>query len=212
MISENPEFWNIFKYKQPCLYHKTYQCVTLKTASTFQQANPTYKHHKFSLFCEPLLFHGSLTWGFINIIWGQSKLFTNIEYTRLYVWVKKVSGKVLYSHMHNNTTKKKDERRHLYNYMYLSLYCQGSKRITQGLRVRGSWRPNITAIFWPPLLWPSALCLSRFPGMLNRRPRGPLCWVMALFTASYQHLLRTSTHQGPKAPRPDVAFPTTSRL
>ena len=44
--------------------------------------------------------------------------------------------------------------------MYLSLYCKGSKRVTQGLRVRGSWRPNITATFWPLLLWPSALCLS----------------------------------------------------
>ena len=28
---------------------------------------------------------------------------------------------------------------------------------------------------------------------------GPLCWVMAFFTASYQQLLRTLTHQGPKA-------------
>ena len=28
--------------------------------------------------------------------------------------------------------------------------------------------------------------------MFNRRSRGPLCWVMAFFTASYQHLLRTS--------------------
>ena len=26
--------------------------------------------------------------------------------------------------------------------MYLSLYCKGSKRVTQGLRVKGSWRPN----------------------------------------------------------------------
>ena len=39
-----------------------------------------------------------------------------------------------------------------------------------GSTVRGSWRSNITEIFWPPLLWPSALCLSRSPGMLNRRP------------------------------------------
>ena len=52
--------------------------------------------------------------------------------------------------------------------MYLSLYCKGSKRVTQGLRVRGSWRPNRTAIYWLPLLWPSALCLSRSPGLLNR--------------------------------------------
>ena len=36
--------------------------------------------------------------------------------------------------------------------------------------VRGSWRPNRTAIYWPPLLWPSALCLSHSPGLLNQRP------------------------------------------
>ena len=36
--------------------------------------------------------------------------------------------------------------------------------------------------------------------MLNRRPRGPLCWVMAFFTPSYQHLLWTPTHQGAPSP------------
>ena len=47
------------------------------------------------------------------------------------------------------------------------------------MRVRGSWRPNTTSIYWPPLLWPSALCLSRSPGLLNRRPEGPaFCWVL----------------------------------
>ncbi len=55
--------------------------------------------------------------------------------------------------------------------------------------MRGRWRPNRTEIFWPPLLWPSTLCLSRSPPLLNRRPWGPLCWVMAFFTASYQQLL-----------------------
>ena len=35
--------------------------------------------------------------------------------------------------------------------------------------------------------------------MFNRRPRGPLCWVMAFFIASYQQLIWTPTHQGPKA-------------
>ena len=29
--------------------------------------------------------------------------------------------------------------------------------------MRGSWRPNRSATYWPPLLWPSALCLSRSP-------------------------------------------------
>ena len=47
--------------------------------------------------------------------------------------------------------------------MYLSLYCKGSKRVTQGLRVRGSWRPNRNCNILTPLLWPSALCLSRSP-------------------------------------------------
>ena len=41
---------------------------------------------------------------------------------------------------------------------------------------------------------------------------GPHRWVLAFFTASYQHLLLTLTHQGLKPLRPGVAFPTTSRL
>ena len=57
-----------------------------------------------------------------------------------------------------------------------------------------------------------ALCLSRSLVLLNRRPRGSLCCVMAFFIASYQHLLRTSAHQDPSPLRPGVAFPTTSRL
>ena len=38
--------------------------------------------------------------------------------------------------------------------------------------MRGSWRPNRTATYWPPLLWLSAF-LYRSPGLLNRGPRGP---------------------------------------
>ena len=37
--------------------------------------------------------------------------------------------------------------------------------------MRGSQRPNRSGIFWPPLLWPSTLCLSRSLGLLNRKPR-----------------------------------------
>ena len=42
--------------------------------------------------------------------------------------------------------------------IYLSLYLKGLC-----VCERGSWRPNRTATYWPPLLWPSALCLSRSP-------------------------------------------------
>ena len=72
----------------------------------------------------------------------------------------------------------------------------------------GDWTK--TAIYWPPLLWPSALCLSRSPGLLNRRPRGPLCWVRAFSTASC-HQRVYKLHRGSRGPhRPGVAFPTTS--
>ena len=50
--------------------------------------------------------------------------------------------------------------------------------------VRGSWRPNRTATYWPPLLWPSALCLSSSPDA-QPEARGPaFCWVLAFSTTS----------------------------
>ena len=99
----------------------------------------------------------------------------------------------------------------LTKYFYLSLYCKGSKGLFKVYVWEGVGDRTETSIFWPPLLWPSTLCLSRFL-MLNRTPWGPLCWVLAFFTASYQHLLWTPIHQGPKALRPGMAFLTTSSL
>ena len=61
----------------------------------------------------------------------------------------------------------------------------------------GDWTK--TAIYWPPLLWLSALCLSRSPGRLNRRPRGPLCWVRAFSTASC-HQRVSKLHRGSRGP------------
>ena len=74
--------------------------------------------------------------------------------------------------------------------------------------MRGCWRRNRTATYWPPLLWPSAFfspfswatqprawgpaalgagflyrILMRLQ-LLNREPEGPLCWVLAFSTAS----------------------------
>ena len=68
-----------------------------------------------------------------------------------------------------------------------------------------------TAIFWPSLLWPSR-CVFLVPLMLNRRSRGHSAgWWLSL-----RHLI--SIFSGPqliraqRPLRPDVAFPTTSRL
>ena len=84
--------------------------------------------------------------------------------------------------------------------MYLSLYCKSSKRVTQGLRVRGSWRPNRNCNILTPHSYGRQRCVFLVLLMLNRRPRGPLCWVMAFFTASYQHLLWTPIQSGASSP------------
>ena len=47
--------------------------------------------------------------------------------------------------------------------MYLSLYCKGSKRLFKVCMWEGAGDRTETAIFWPPLLWPSTLCLSCSP-------------------------------------------------
>ena len=43
-------------------------------------------------------------------------------------------------------------------------------------------------------------CVFLVLQMLNRRPRGLFCWVMAFFTASYQHLLWTPIQSGAPSP------------
>ena len=61
---------------------------------------------------------------------------------------------------HNNTIIKTDAGKFLYKYIYLSLYCKGSKRVTQGLRVRGSWRSNRNCNILTLTLMAVTLCLS----------------------------------------------------
>ena len=82
-----------------------------------------------------------------------------------------------------------------------------------GFTVRGSWRSNITAIFWPPNLWPFLLMLNRIPGvhsagcwlsLLNlisifsgpqfiRASRGPLRQGVAFLTTLVSYSVRSST-------------------
>ena len=81
--------------------------------------------------------------------------------------------------------------------MYLSLFCKGSKRLFKVCVWEGAGDRTETAIFWPPLLWPSTLCLSRSPGLLNRRPRGPLCLVICNILSATS--LRPNSIGGPRA-------------
>ena len=83
--------------------------------------------------------------------------------------------------------------------------------LLQGLHVRGSWRQNRTVIYWPPLLWPSALCLSRSPDA-QPEARGPT--LLAFSTASYHQLVWSPNSIGsPEGPFCwVVAFSTSSDL
>ena len=60
--------------------------------------------------------------------------------------------------------------------------------------MRGSWRPNRTATYWPQLLWPSAF-FSRSPRLLNRGPGAQPLWVLVFSTASYLQLVWSPTAQ-----------------
>ena len=84
--------------------------------------------------------------------------------------------------------------------MYLSLYCKGTKRLFKVCVWEGVGDRTETAIFWPHS-YGHQRCVFLVLLMLNRRPWGPLCWVMAFFTASYQQLL------WPRAPSAWCGFP-----
>ena len=86
--------------------------------------------------------------------------------------------------------------------MYLSIYCKVRKGCVGFYCERELETEHKLQYLDPLLLWPSALCLSRSPGLLNRRPGGSaLCWVLAFSTTSYQQLLWTPTPSGaPTAP------------
>ena len=63
--------------------------------------------------------------------------------------------------------------------IYLSLYLKVC--LWEGVGER-------TAIYWPPLLWPSAF-LSHSPGLLNPGPGAQPLWVIVFSTASYLQLV-----------------------
>ena len=67
--------------------------------------------------------------------------------------------------------KDKDAGRLLYKYILPLTLLQGFERVVQGLRVRGSWRPNINCNFLTPLLWPSR-CVFLVLLMLGSTPFG----------------------------------------
>ena len=97
---------------------------------------------------------------------------------------------MLYCHLqhHNDTIIKTHAGRLLYKFMYLSLYCKGSKGNPKFACER-ELETEKKLQYFDPHSYGRQRCVFLVLQMLNRRPRGPLCWVMAFFTASYQQLV-----------------------
>ena len=68
--------------------------------------------------------------------------------------------------------------------IYLSLYLKRFEKGYSRFYCERELETDRTTIYWPPFLWPSVLCLSCSPGLLNQRPGGPLHWVLASSTTS----------------------------
>ena len=78
--------------------------------------------------------------------------------------------------------------------MDLSLYCKGSKRVTQGLRVRGSWRPNKNC----NILTPTLMAVDVVSFSFSRCSTGSPETRSAAWWLSLPHLI--SNFSGPQTP------------
>ena len=95
--------------------------------------------------------------------------------------------------------------------LYLSLYCKGSKRVTQSLHVRGSWRPNRNSNILTLILMAITLCLSCSPDVQPEVQRPTLLGDGFLYCILSASSLVPKLHRGSRGPlRPGVAFLTTS--
>ena len=90
--------------------------------------------------------------------------------------------------------------------MYLSHYCKGSKRLFKVLWWEGVGDRTETAIFWPPLLWPSALCFSCSPDAQLEAHRPTLLGDSFLYCILSASSLNPNS-SGPQAPSAWCGFP-----
>ena len=84
--------------------------------------------------------------------------------------------------------------------------CKGSKRLLKVCVWEGVG-DRTELKYFDPHSYGRQCCVFLVLLMLNRRPWGPLCWVLAFFTASYQQLLWTPIQSGlPMTPSAGCGF------
>ena len=109
--------------------------------------------------------------------------------------------------------KKRSRKTSLQIYLPLPLFVSVSKRVVQGLHVRGCWRPNINFIFWSPLLMAVPLCLSCSLRCSTGAVGSTLLDAGFLYCILSASSLDPELHRGFRVPlRLGVASPTTSGL
>ena len=110
----------------------------------------------------------------------------------------------IYMQNHNDTLINRWGKPSLEN-IYLSIYLQGSKGLCGVLLWEGAG-DQTELQYIDPYSYGRQRCV--FLVLRGCSTGGPLCWVMAFFTASYQQLLRTPTQSGaPRAPSAWRSFP-----
>ena len=121
---------------------------------------------------------------------------------------------MLYCHLqhHNDTIINRRTQEDFFNKICTSHFIVRVRKIYSRFACERELETEQKLQYFDPHSYGRQRCVFLVLLLLNRRLRGPLCWLMAFFTASYQQLPWTPTHQSPKAPRPDVAFLTISRL
>ena len=111
--------------------------------------------------------------------------------------------------IHIDAMIKTNARRLLYKYMSLSLYCKGSKRVTQGLRVRGSWKPNRNCNIFTSTLMAGNVVSFLFSWCSTGGPAAQLStkWCLSLlYLISYFSGPQTASGF-PRAPSAGCGFP-----
>ena len=111
-----------------------------------------------------------------RLFYAVDRLFNEIKYFLLFYCHLLIHAEIyIYIYwIHTDAMIKTHAGRLLYN-VPLTLFVRFEK-VIQGLRMRGSWRPNRNCNILTPNLWPSTLCLSRSPDAQPeaQRPRSLL--------------------------------------
>ena len=137
---------------------------------------------------------------FSNYMWKMEK---NLGTHPVLKWeIVKNAVCVLYSPMQYHTdTIIKQTQEDFFNKIFTSHFIS---RVRKGLLKFCVWKgagDRTELQYFDPHSYGHQRCVFLVLLMLNRRPWGSLCWVLAFFTASYQHLLWTPNSIGvPEGP------------